>query len=399
MKVELVDHMGNDLSPIRAAIVSNGVTNLDKYVDDDLRYTPAAHSLINFLARGCTSGDWASVADSLVNRTAEEIEEIEDVLNYVRHMPPHWTPFGHTAITVYVKAPLFVARQLGKSQVGFVWNEISRRYVDSEPEFYVPDVWRKKAENIKQGSSHVKMALDGTQKCGYCLGEMAFLREEDKKMKKFCSSKCQSNYYRKVTDSGWAKVKVSRLKQSAKRRGIKFNLTAKYLESLGRPKYCKYLEVELDYSTSTLLPNSPSVNRIDNTKGYVEGNVEIISNKANTMLSDTSKEDLKVFLKNVSFENYGIFFNSATSVSSYYEEMKNLYGKLIKGGLSAEQARMFLPQSLFSEWFWTGNLYSFSKMFVSRTDPHTQKETQEVAKMIGDLIEPLFPISWKALTT
>ena len=69
-------------------------------------------------------------------------------------MPDHWTPFGHTAITLHIKAPLFVARQLGKHQVGFVWNEgESSIYSTDEPEFYVPDTWRKAAENVKQGKA------------------------------------------------------------------------------------------------------------------------------------------------------------------------------------------------------------------------------------------------------
>jgi thymidylate synthase (FAD) len=65
----------------------------------------------------------------------------------------HWSPFAHCSATFRVKAPIFVARQLVKHTVGFSWNEVSRRYVDNEPEFYIPEVWRKRAENVKQGSS------------------------------------------------------------------------------------------------------------------------------------------------------------------------------------------------------------------------------------------------------
>ena len=65
----------------------------------------------------------------------------------------HWSPFGHCSIQFHIKAPIFVARQLVKHQVGLVWNEVSRRYVDDEPEFYIPDEWRLKADNKKQGSS------------------------------------------------------------------------------------------------------------------------------------------------------------------------------------------------------------------------------------------------------
>ena len=65
----------------------------------------------------------------------------------------HWSPFAHCSVTFRVKAPIFVARQLVKHTVGFSWNEVSRRYVDNEPEFYFPEGWRSRAENVKQGSS------------------------------------------------------------------------------------------------------------------------------------------------------------------------------------------------------------------------------------------------------
>lgn len=67
----------------------------------------------------------------------------------------HWSPMAHPQITLHIKAPIFVARQLVKHQVGGVWNEVSRRYVDSEPEFWFPEVWRGRPANAKQGSSGV----------------------------------------------------------------------------------------------------------------------------------------------------------------------------------------------------------------------------------------------------
>ena len=73
----------------------------------------------------------------------------------------HWSPFGHASVQLHVKAPVFVARQLVKHQVGLVWNEVSRRYVNNEPEFYIPKVWRKKPEgSIKQGSSEETVEYD-----------------------------------------------------------------------------------------------------------------------------------------------------------------------------------------------------------------------------------------------
>lgn len=65
----------------------------------------------------------------------------------------HWSPFSHSFLSFRVKAPIFVARQLVKHSVGGMWNEVSRRYVDEEPEFFFPTSWRKRAENVKQGSS------------------------------------------------------------------------------------------------------------------------------------------------------------------------------------------------------------------------------------------------------
>ena len=65
----------------------------------------------------------------------------------------HWTPFAHVQLQFRVKAPIFIARQLHKSVVGLAVNEVSRRYVDFEPEFHAPEAWRKRADNKKQGSS------------------------------------------------------------------------------------------------------------------------------------------------------------------------------------------------------------------------------------------------------
>lgn len=82
----------------------------------------------------------------------------QKLLNYLaKHN--HWTPFAHTAIKFRFRAPIFIARQFVKHQIGFVWNEVSRRYVDSDPWFFMPDSWRQRPENMKQGS-----VFDGEQK-------------------------------------------------------------------------------------------------------------------------------------------------------------------------------------------------------------------------------------------
>ena len=109
--VEYMDHMGSDLTVVNAARVS-----FDKEHEEFDHRTD--RGLIKYLATH-----------------------------------NHWSPFAHCSVTFRVKAPIFVARQLVKHTVGFSWNEVSRRYVDNEPEFFIPEVWRKKAENVKQGSS------------------------------------------------------------------------------------------------------------------------------------------------------------------------------------------------------------------------------------------------------
>jgi thymidylate synthase (FAD) len=79
----------------------------------------------------------------------------EKLINYLaKHK--HWTPFAHAFISLRIKAPIFVARQLVKHQVGLAWNEVSRRYVDEEPEFWFPKEWRGRPDgSVKQGSSGV----------------------------------------------------------------------------------------------------------------------------------------------------------------------------------------------------------------------------------------------------
>ena len=79
----------------------------------------------------------------------------------------HWSPFAHASLQFRIKAPIFVARQLVKHQVGLVWNEVSRRYVDDEPEFYIPFMWRKRPpKSIKQGSSKEEVEYDITSEMG-----------------------------------------------------------------------------------------------------------------------------------------------------------------------------------------------------------------------------------------
>ena len=109
MKAELIDHMGDDRTVVNAARVS-----FDK---ESKEFSEKDAKLIQFLAKH-----------------------------------KHVVPFAHPQLSFRCNAPIFVARQLAKHQVGFVWNEVSRRYVDYEPTFYEPTQWRTRAINKKQGS-------------------------------------------------------------------------------------------------------------------------------------------------------------------------------------------------------------------------------------------------------
>lgn len=117
MKVDYVDHMGDDTTVVNAARVS--------------------------FNKRITELNWSDV--SLINYLSKH---------------NHFTPFTHCVVTLREKVPIFVARQRFKHTVGFSYNEVSRRYVSCLPEFYEPSEWRKKADNVKQGSSNEVVKLD-----------------------------------------------------------------------------------------------------------------------------------------------------------------------------------------------------------------------------------------------
>lgn len=83
---------------------------------------------------------------------------------------------------------------------------------------------------------------------------------------------------------------------------------------------------------------------------------------------------------------------------SYTNHAVTLYEDMIKDGVCPEQARFVLPQGTIVNWIWTGNLMSFANFYNKRTDPTAQKEVEQVALQLGDLVKNIFPVSWKALT-
>ena len=212
MDVELIDHMGSDLTVVNAARVSFGKRKKE--------FTEGDKKLIAFLAKH-----------------------------------GHWSPFGHCSVQFHIKAPVFVARQLVKHQIGLTWNDISRRYVDTEVEFYDVDKWRGRAEDKKQGSS----------------GE----------------------------------------------------------------------EIE-----------------------WVDGNEEV----------------------------------STTSLQTEIETLAEYnYNWMLRAGVAPEQARMILPQSMMTEWYWSGTLYAFARVCNLRCAEDAQYETRIVANLINEECGKLFPISWTEL--
>jgi thymidylate synthase (FAD) len=80
-------------------------------------------------------------------------------------------------------------------------------------------------------------------------------------------------------------------------------------------------------------------------------------------------------------------------------ECIDLYNKLLADGVAPEQARSILPQGTYTEFVWTGSLYAFARVYNLRIDSHAQWEIQKFAEAIGQLIAPLFPVSWQTLTT
>ena len=238
MKVKYVDQMGSDLSVVNAARVSfDKASTWDVTIDEsilEVELKSQDKKLIAFLAR-----------------------------------ENHWTPFGHTSLSIHVKAPIFVARQLGKHQVGLVWNEISRRYVDSPPEFYYPDNWRKRNVDKKQGSH-----------------------------------------------------------------------------------------------------DDQFVEEISYTHPYIG---DIRGEKVTITESVTKR------------------------VQSLTSQAYNIYMEMIDAGVCAEQARMILPQNMYTEWYWSGSLIAFARVCNLRLKKDTQLETRIIAQQISDIAASCFPTSWQYL--
>lgn len=243
---ELIDHMGNDLSVVNAARVSFSKESAFIQVDEG----------------------WEN--EELRTRLSDDDKKLVSYL--AKH--DHWSPFAHTFMSFRVKVPIFLARQLGKHQVGLAWNEVSRRYVSDEPEFYMPNGWRgKPAGSIKQGSSSDMVPIEGA----------------------------------------WVPVVLNRAQRGDG-------------------------EKMADFAGSALINHSK--------------------------LCDAAVR---------------------------------LYQHMLDEGVAPEMARMVLPQSMMTEFIWSGSLMAFARICKLRLDSHAQLENLQVAQPIAAAAEQHFPESWKAL--
>lgn len=139
-----LDHMGNDLSVVNAARVSFAKQSEWEYFgwgyDEDDFSAAVTEGYTQYKEGPRDSRQYYRLSDKdhrLINFLARERHEL---------------PFAHTAITLRCKAPIFVRTHCFKSKIGFVENEVSRRYVSDEPEMFMPEVWRSSVKDKKQGS-------------------------------------------------------------------------------------------------------------------------------------------------------------------------------------------------------------------------------------------------------
>jgi len=159
--VTLDDVMGDDLSPVMDAKVSfdnDKTTEPDGYECVQLTphftreqpvLTSAQKGLIRYLVRGMQRSEYEDILHELAD--SPSLDRINELLWKWRKTPIHAAPFGHCFLKFTVEAPVFVARQLVKHEY-MRMSEVSRRYVNGQPEYYKPDSWRGIAENVKQGA-------------------------------------------------------------------------------------------------------------------------------------------------------------------------------------------------------------------------------------------------------
>jgi thymidylate synthase (FAD) len=129
------------------------------------------------------------------------------------------------------------------------------------------------------------------------------------------------------------------------------------------------------------------------SRRYVSDDPDIYHPRWRKAPTDGAKQGSSGFMEyNHDYNAAAIAFeNSAREAFATYKHLMGL-------GIAPEQARGVLPQSTYTEWWWTGSLAAFARVYAQRIDAHAQWECQEYGKAIGAVIAPLFPHSWAALT-
>ena len=173
MKVEYIDHMGDDLKVVNMARASfdkksDWVTIKEtRYEDHTLlgripydvnvkTLSQRDRDLLFFLSRGMPKKDYEDIITRMVQ--ANDPDTIKALIKEL-DVDKHWAPFAHCQVTFYVEAPIPIARQMFKHKIGMVESEVSRRYVSDEPDVFLPDIWRERPANIKQGSTDTAVDL------------------------------------------------------------------------------------------------------------------------------------------------------------------------------------------------------------------------------------------------
>lgn len=151
MKAEYLTHMGDDLMVVNAARVS---------FDKQSTWLNSPPKLYEVRDAEETYERWE--VEWMLNAKDQKLIEYLAANN-------HWTPFSHPQIQFRITVPFFVANQLKRHVVGLSVNEVSRRYVDDAPEFYVPEYWRQRPEgSVKQGSSDEEVEVSAGIHYAYC---------------------------------------------------------------------------------------------------------------------------------------------------------------------------------------------------------------------------------------
>ncbi len=142
IEVEYSEHMGSDLTVVNAARQS--------FSKQKTEFGGSDAGLIAYLATGKRTAEWDAFLEEVMAITDKA--QLKSRLIAYKREAQHWAPFGHPHLTLRLRMPVFLARQFVKHQVGGVWSEESRRYMDSAPEFFFEPVLQARPTDIKQGA-------------------------------------------------------------------------------------------------------------------------------------------------------------------------------------------------------------------------------------------------------